>query len=1212
MSEFPYPGLRPFERDETDIFFGREEHADQLVDMLGEKHFIAVLGKAGCGKSSLVRSGLLGGLEAGFLSTAGTTHWRITDFRPSNRPFTFLARALLADGVLKDEYLSAFPPENGDAFTQLRDHLRGDPWALHEIMEGVSFPNPANLLILIDQFEELFVQTQVSDEPKLENFIELILKSCEHSNVYVVITMRSEHMDDCARFFELPEAINQGMFLTPRLKAEQLRQAIEKPALMFDDKVEEPLVKRLLKDMGNHPGNLPLLQHVLAYMWRFTRARQSGQAVLTVDHYEKIGGLTKSLSNHAEDIYTKELDEQQRKIAEKLFRRITLLSDDNRYIRQPVRITEAAEVAEVAWEQVVPVAEPFRKGRHSFLTPQLDKALDNKSVLDVTHESLINYWERLRKWTGREKEFAELYRRLKTTAQEWQSAEEEKKHDILWFHHALDKTVVWFEREQPSAAWARRYDHDQGEQFRLAMRFLEASKEKKCKEQQKEKEALRQKVRLRWTRHLLIVVLAALLAISGIAIWGFSERNQAREAEQKALASEKRAKESQRQAEQAKRVGDLNLFNSQLIQAKLRIREEDYAAAKKVFNETRRLEPEVSPSHRHARNVLEWFSELMGGTLRNIIHKNTEKELYTLAMSPGGRLLAAGGGDGILMLFDTDNNEKSLLQGHEKNIEASVFHPGGKWLASGDDDGRIIFWSASEGGGKPFKKEAEWLAAGGVLAMAVNLQKTRLASGGNDNNVTLWDMKTGKVLEVLKGHEDDVSSLAFDPAGNLLASASYDNTARLWDVKTGKLIHKLTGHANDIQKITFSPDGMQIATGSRDGAIRLWDVASGKMLHILETQLRSSIFDLQFIGDSLVSGGMDGKLRYWDIESGVVLRVLQDHKASVTALAGHDGELFSAGRDGAVMRWNIDLPYHKQVDLPGEPASAAVVSGDDGVAVGFADGFLRFYPFSGGEPLWEKKAHAADIQRIASNGSLLASAGLDKKAKVWRLKPGELPEEQATIEHENGLSAVAFSADGRMLATAGYDGKVGLLTIGAKEPVFLDGHNGKDVNSIAFTPDGTQLLSAGDDGVRLWDVRESPPALLQKFPHIQKSILWIAVSPDGDRFAATTGAAVNVHSLSDGKLLYNLSGHENTILRAKFSPDGQQLVTVSGDATVRFWDLNNGTELFVLHLPARPDPPAPLWDFDFRCTPKGCWIAVPLTRGKLVLYDLGRIYGNDG
>ena len=161
-----------------------------------------------------------------------------------------------------------------------------------------------------------------------------------------------------------------------------------------------------------------------------------------------------------------------------------------------------------------------------------------------------------------------------------------------------------------------------------------------------------------------------------------------------------------------------------------------------------------------------------------------------------------------------------------------------------------------------------------------------------------------------------------------------------------------------------------------------------------------------------------------------------------------------------------------------------------------------------------------------------------------------------------------------------------------------------------FDNSGSRLLSAGHDDktVRLWDLTTNPPTPIQDFPKAQDKHVWATLSPD-EQAMASVGRyeVVEVYSAHDTQLLHRLVGHEETVYRAIFSPDGHQLATVSSDATLRLWDLDTGGELFSLRLPTHRSSPLPLWDFDFRCTPAGCWVAVPLTCGKLALYEFGKI-----
>jgi len=311
----PYPGLRPFLRDDSTVFFGREEQVDQLLQKLQDRRFVAVVGTSGCGKSSLIQAGLIAGLEAGFLGQ-GRISWRIASMRPGDRPMRQLAEALV-----RDDALGPILPAS-----LLLAALQRGPLGLVEILAGARHDGSPvlaaeeNLLLAIDQFEEIFrfrkaaeplrdrsggaasertppavagplrskeVNRNEAIRNEADAFVALVLETIRQAGlpggppIYVVLTMRSDFIGDCALFPGLPEALNDSQFLTPRLSREQRRASIEGPARVGGGRVEPSLVTRLLNDMGATPDQLPLMQHALMRLW--IEAGKSRRALVNTD-----------------------------------------------------------------------------------------------------------------------------------------------------------------------------------------------------------------------------------------------------------------------------------------------------------------------------------------------------------------------------------------------------------------------------------------------------------------------------------------------------------------------------------------------------------------------------------------------------------------------------------------------------------------------------------------------------------------------------------------------------------------------------------------------------------------------------------------------------------------------------------------------------------------------------------------------------------------
>ena len=296
----PFPGLRPFREDEEHLFFGRENQVDAMVNKLAETRFLAVVGTSGSGKSSLVNCGLRPALRQGLMVRAGSA-WRMAQFRPGNDPIRAMACALAQDGVLFREHAAA-----DLSLTEIVEaNLRMSKLGLIDICEQAALDEGVNLLVVVDQFEELFRYRQIGDQgigERAAAFVNLLLEIKEHSNcpIYVVLTMRSDFLGDCTQFPGLAEAINAGQYLVPRMTRDERRAAIERPVGVGGAEMSAVLLTRLVNDVGDNPDQLSILQHALNRTWARWQG-EGGKGPLELSYYEAIGTMAHALDQHAGD-----------------------------------------------------------------------------------------------------------------------------------------------------------------------------------------------------------------------------------------------------------------------------------------------------------------------------------------------------------------------------------------------------------------------------------------------------------------------------------------------------------------------------------------------------------------------------------------------------------------------------------------------------------------------------------------------------------------------------------------------------------------------------------------------------------------------------------------------------------------------------------------------------------------------------------------------
>ncbi len=488
----PFVGLRPFDSEESLLFFGRRKHVVELLRQLHRTQFLAVIGSSGCGKSSLIRAGLIPKLKAGFL-VEESERWRLAIMKPGESPLTNLAEKLLEVVPDSSKTTSAFA-------TDLR--LLGVD-AVVDLLNEPLANEGANLLLVVDQFEELFRYDRPSNDvqdnaggdagnalspeekeqqrlaqrelrrEEAATFVSLLLAAVKQNKtpIYVVITMRSDFLGDCDAFPGLPEMINKSLYLVPRLDRKHREEVVENPIKLYGKNIAPRLLDTVVNDVGDESDQLPVMQHALMRTWEEWARDPQRPEVIDLTHYQAAGTISNALSQDANRAL-QELNKEQERIAELMFQALVDTDVQGRNVRRPVHLKELALIADVRDEQMLEVVNHFRRGGRLFLTLSSEKLKDNPLV-DISHESFIRQWSKLREWVNSENTSKEIYTGIVAAARRHLTA-----GWGLLRETELEVASTWWDKRQPNPAWAARYSPD----FKIAEKFLHDSKEQRKKD----------------------------------------------------------------------------------------------------------------------------------------------------------------------------------------------------------------------------------------------------------------------------------------------------------------------------------------------------------------------------------------------------------------------------------------------------------------------------------------------------------------------------------------------------------------------------------------------------------------------------------------------------------------------------------------------------------------------------------------------------------
>ena len=905
----PFPGLRPFATEDSDLFFGREVESEEIIGKLLKNKYVTVLGASGNGKSSLINSGVLPKVRN--LKIGESSEWRIISFMPGKNPFGNLASAL-------SEGISISGQKEPDR-NKILSELINNPDDFASVIGEYLIKSNDNVLLVIDQFEEFFRyvspgKAEISPTPATA-FIDFLVRTINKPvlDVFILISMRSEFIGECSHYQGLTRLINNSNYLVPNMGSDNYREIIEGPVKFSGAKIDPKLVEELINEAGDRVDQLPVLQHAMMRTWSHWKKLEEPDKLISKSDYESVGTMRNAVSIHAEEAY-EELSQRGKEICEIMFKAITRKGSDNKGIRHPSDIETIKTIARCTGEELFEVVEKFRCPGRSFILPRQDVHLSESSVIDLFNDSFIRLWDRLRDWVNNEASSMQMYLRLSDTSALYQQGK-----TGLFRPPDLNLAINWREKNKPTLEWAVQYNPA----FERAMVYLRTSEKANFEEEQNKIRLQKRKVnRIRWMATVLGIV--SVLAI-GFMLFAYAhkiaaERQMILAENQKAIADSTSAlaiKDAQ-EAKEQKIVADIQKAfaerNAQeaLHQKKIAVEKSD--SANKAILKADQI-TKLAIEQKNAALRLRMLSIGKSMSLKSL-QLTEQKDLQTLLAYQAYLFNKKNNGlendaDIYVGLYNValkyGNINYKSFKGHNGDIKSLAFVPGKHEFITSGNDGKVLKWSLNRN-----DQTFQVIYSGSDIidVLAVSHDASWLACGGSNAAIKMIPLKGNNIGYEMKGHRGGIKSLIFSYDGKYLYSAALDGKVLKWDINTRTSTNVTTG-SMEITSIDLSSNGNHLAGISTDGNVVVWNPETKSDNFRIETTGKNiKVIKFNPENNLLALGDINGNVELWDINLRKKISEVKAHSEQINEIRFNPAlkQMATAGNDKKLKIFNIKDP----------------------------------------------------------------------------------------------------------------------------------------------------------------------------------------------------------------------------------------------------------------------------------------------------------------